>query len=370
MKNEEYYELLAKKLDKSVVALADRDTQKISRTWMEYLRVLVPLDLVKYLIELDLNPKFMSIKRFAKKINKTIEEAAEILETLFDNDCVMKTGSSPNFKYAINLPNTMVSAPPLSLNRYSKEKAENIAKLSYKFIVEERWFRNYEGAPETPLFRVIPVEKAVEVSQQILAYDNVIELIDKAEIISIQECACRARLEFLGIRKCNYPMETCIGLNHGAKYYIDRGLAREISKEEAKEKLKEFNKIGLLHLTENYQDEPHGWICNCCECCCVVCAGLTQWGNPSAVAAANYVASINSDICEQCETCVELCKFKAIQLDDTGPKIDENLCMGCGVCVVNCPVSAINLKRVDREYICKDQFELGLKILQETDREI
>ncbi len=368
MENEDYYVLLAKKLDTSIVPLADRDTQKISNTWMEYLHALVPPQYVKYLVELELNPNFMSAKRFAKKIKKSLKEAEEILEILFENDCVMRTGSPPKFKYALNLPNTIVSAPPLSLDKYPKEKAEKVARLSHKFIVEEKWSRNYEGSPETPFFRVIPVDKAIKVSQQVLNFENVIELIEKAELIGIQKCACRSRLEFLGIRECDYPLETCIGLNHGAKYYIDRGLAREISKEEAKKKLKEFTKLGLVHLTENYQEEPHGWICNCCDCCCVVCAGLAHWGNPKAVSAANYVASIDLTKCEQCGTCEELCKFKAIQMEDSGPKLDDAKCMGCGVCVVNCPSDAINLTRKEREYICKDQIELGLKILNESDR--
>ena len=108
----------------------------------------------------------------------------------------------------------------------------------------------------------------------------------------------------------------------------------------------------------------------CCDCCCVVCAGITQWGNPKAVSAANYVASINLDSCEQCGTCLELCKFKAIQMKSNGPELDETKCMGCGVCVVNCPSTAIELNRKEREYICKDQIELGLKILKETDREL
>jgi Pyruvate/2-oxoacid:ferredoxin oxidoreductase delta subunit len=372
MENQEYYEILAKKLDATIFALSDRDSQKISETWMEYLKILFPPKDVKYLVELNVHPDLMTAKKFAKKINKSIEEATDILERLFHHDVVMKVHSGSRFKYGINMPQTMISAPPLCLeNKYPKDKAEKVAELSYKLIVEEKWSRNYEGTPETPMMRIIPVQESIKTEQKILSYEDVLEMIKTAKIVALQKCACRERLEFLGIRECNYPIETCIGLNHGAQYFIDRGLAREITKDEAKKLLKKFNQLGLVHITENYQDGDHGWICNCCSCCCVVLCGITQWDNPRAVGAANFVATIkNLENCEQCGTCVKNCKFQAVMMNETGPVIDQNKCMGCGICVVNCTSKTIDLKRINREYICKDQIELGLKVLKETDRNI
>ncbi len=56
-------------------------------------------------------------------------------------------------------------------------------------------------------------------------------------------------------------------------------------------------------------------------------------------------ASINEDICCGCRTCVALCPYTAIRIDESkdGEKsvINEALCKGCGTCVAACPSGAI-----------------------------
>ncbi|MHA1229353.1 MAG: hypothetical protein ACTSPQ_01780 [Candidatus Helarchaeota archaeon] len=283
MNNEKYYYLLAQKLDKSIQGLATEKTGgRISDTWIEYLKTLVPKEYIQYLIELPVFPAVMSVKKFAKKIGKMEDEAKNILEILFKNDCVMKVGKdSP--KYGIHMPFLIFDVPPLSYDVMPKEKAEKLAKLSYKYLVDEEWYKNFEGSPETPLSRIIPVQGSIKIEHDILAYEDVEKIIDDAKIISLQVCACRKRLDYLGIRKCDYPLESCIGINQGARYFIERGHAREISKAEAKKLLKEFNKMGLVHTTENFREGNHTLICNCCACCCNLIGGITKWDNPRAV---------------------------------------------------------------------------------------
>ncbi|MHA2181458.1 MAG: 4Fe-4S binding protein, partial [Promethearchaeota archaeon] len=143
---------------------------------------------------------------------------------------------------------------------------------------------------------------------------------------------------------------------------------REISKEEAKELCKKFNKMGLIHTIENYSDDTHTLLCNCCPCCCNPLGGITQWDKPNSVAAANYVAEVKSaDKCEKCETCVEKCIFNAIKLNQEIIEINNEKCMGCGVCVVNCPSEVIDLKRKEKEEIPKTFLDLGFKVGREMD---
>ncbi|MHA1252491.1 MAG: hypothetical protein ACTSRP_21075, partial [Candidatus Helarchaeota archaeon] len=283
MSDERYYNILAQKLNNTIQGLATQKTGgKISKTWMEYLETLIPKEYVRYLVELPVFPGVMSIKKFAKKINKTEDEAKKILEILFKNDCVMKIGKdSP--KYGIHMPFLIFDVPPLSYDVMPKEKADKLAKLSYKYLVDEEWYKNFEGSPKTPLSRIIPVQGSIKIEHDILAYEDVEKIIDDAKIISLQVCACRKRLDYLGIRKCDYPLESCIGINQGAQYFIERGHAREISKAEAKKLLKEFNKMGLVHTTENFREGNHTLICNCCACCCNLIGGITKWDNPRAV---------------------------------------------------------------------------------------
>ena len=52
----------------------------------------------------------------------------------------------------------------------------------------------------------------------------------------------------------------------------------------------------------------------------------------------NHEAIINPDICIECDTCRQLCRFDAVNHDYT---IDAIACEGCGVCVDLCPEHAI-----------------------------
>jgi MinD superfamily P-loop ATPase len=53
---------------------------------------------------------------------------------------------------------------------------------------------------------------------------------------------------------------------------------------------------------------------------------------------ASKVASINKELCTECDRCRELCRFNAI---DQNYVVDRISCEGCGVCVEFCPQEAI-----------------------------
>ena len=370
MLSEDPYEILAKKLDSSVLRLSPAGQKgKIPNGWIDYLKVLIDSEDVKYLNKLNVVPNFLTLKRYVKKIQKSEDEAQQILERLICQNCVTKIGSKDP-KYAIHLTPLLHNFPPLSYHKYPKEKAKKLAELSFKNMVDDDWYKVYSGSPETSTFRVIPVQKSIESTKMILPYEDVSRIIDDARIIAITKCACKTRTETLGIRECKekFPLETCFYMNHMAKFIIERDLGHEISKEEAKRLCKEFNQKGLVHTTENFIEGTHSMLCNCCSCCCNPLGGIIMWDKPHSVAAANYIAEIkNSKLCERCETCEANCIFKAISLGDTSPEIDESKCMGCGICVVNCPANIISLKHLERENIPKDFLELGMKIGREMD---
>lgn len=68
------------------------------------------------------------------------------------------------------------------------------------------------------------------------------------------------------------------------------------------------------------------------------------------------IAVINQDKCSQCGTCIELCRFDAI--DDDYFKVNEIQCEGCGVCVDLCPEQAIDfpIKTCGQWYISETRF--------------
>ena len=65
------------------------------------------------------------------------------------------------------------------------------------------------------------------------------------------------------------------------------------------------------------------------------------------------VSEIRKERCSGCGLCVEICPYKAIELDDMEKVavINEALCKGCGACVSSCRANAIDLKGFKDEQI-------------------
>jgi MinD superfamily P-loop ATPase len=144
----------------------------------------------------------------------------------------------------------------------------------------------------------------------------------------------------------------CIQVDNAAKYTIDRGSGRQISKDEALQILRESEEKGLVHVTMNRVHAGH-FICNCCACCCqalplVISDGLKIL-DPS-----RFQAQIDKELCSGCETCLDRCPFLAIESMDLNDgkqvmRVLSEKCMGCGVCQITCPEHAIVLKEVRPE---------------------
>lgn len=219
----------------------------------------------------------------------------------------------------------------------------------------------FEGKP-TPLMRVVPVNKSLDFKNEVLTYDDVVRLIVQADYIALTECACRA-----SIKKCNKPTDVCIAMGYMAKFLVERGYAKQASKEEAHNALKRADKAGLVHCTNNSQDASVV-ICNCCPCCCTVLRGRVEMNLKNSFAPSRYSAHVNKDDCTGCSICIEeRCPNHAIALNENNVAVvDEDKCIGCGLCVTGCLSETIEL--VPRTQIIetpKSMQEMGLKILQE-----
>jgi heterodisulfide reductase subunit A len=62
-------------------------------------------------------------------------------------------------------------------------------------------------------------------------------------------------------------------------------------------------------------------------------------------------AHVDSDKCIGCRTCVEVCKFGKITIEDKKAVVDEVSCHGCGDCSAACPVGAIQMRNFENEQI-------------------
>jgi len=217
------------------------------------------------------------------------------------------------------------------------------------------------GGSDTPLMRVLAVEKSFGAKNKAHPYEEVAHFIEQAEVIALTDCACRVSLG-----NCDRPRDVCLIFDNPAKFLIDRGYARSIGKEEAMDALDRAEKAGLVHTSNNSSDKAN-LICNCCPCCCTILRGRTQLDLPNAFATSSFIAKVDADECSGCGTCAdERCPMGAVEIVEEIAVVDEKRCIGCGLCVTGCPSSAIYLE--DREPshpVCGSVKEMGMKILME-----
>ena len=125
---------------------------------------------------------------------------------------------------------------------------------------------------KTPLGRIIPIEKSVNItSPEIAPYERISEIIKSRSLITVGHCPCRM-LRKLEDRGCNHSLETCLHYGDWAEYMIKRGFGREVSKDEALNIITKTEEEGLIHIVENHQDGKGdiSATCCCCSCCCVM----------------------------------------------------------------------------------------------------
>jgi ferredoxin len=207
-------------------------------------------------------------------------------------------------------------------------------------FMEEEWpafSEMVEKMLPRPVTRIVPVSEALDARQQILAFEDVRQMVEEADVIAVTNCTCR-----LTAQKCERPVEICMQLGKAGTYSIDRGTGRQVDKEEAIALLKKAEQAGLIHVTMNRAADTH-FICNCCNDCCMTFPMLInrqlKMCDPS-----RFAARIDASACDACGDCLERCYFGALTMGDESAVVDAEACMGCGLCQVVCPAGAIALE--------------------------
>ena len=293
--------------------------------------------------------RYFTVATAAAIWKMTEAETETILNTLADKGLLLDFKSKEERRFM--LAPTMAGFFEFSLMRTDgRFDAKLLSELYHQYInVEEDFVHILNISP--PIDRAFIHEDQIpeESYSEVLDYERVSHVIDSATCISVGRCYCRHKMEHLG-KACDNPQEVCLTFNGTARNLIDHGIAREISKEETHEIIREVEALGLVHIGDNVQNEV-AWICNCCSCCCEALQAYRRLGYVRNIHT-NFEAEILQDMCVACGQCARKCPVEAIREDknekgETRFTVNLDRCIGCGVCGRFCPTGAIRFNRRD-----------------------
>lgn len=203
---------------------------------------------------------------------------------------------------------------------------------------------------KTPHLRSIPINTEITHDGPIAPYDDAAAIIKGKSRIAVAECFCRKAVAMYG-KTCSHPLETCLQFDSFADYYVENGMARYISTDEALSILKRNEQEGLvIHILNSQKVEA---MCACCSCCCGMLISLKLFPAHAREVKSNYVCSWNETLCTDCGVCVARCPVGALRLKEEKIQYKAQRCIGCGLCVTTCPTEALSLlkKPADKLYI-------------------
>ncbi len=199
-----------------------------------------------------------------------------------------------------------------------------------------------QGSRQVVPMRTIPVNKSIGVSWRVAPYEDAREIVKTMGRLAVADCICRVQQGLLE-KSCDKPLEVCLlGGSHGA-YYVDRGMGRWITQEEALAILDKCEAAGLV--PQPFNAVNPGGMCNCCGDCCGMLRGLKKQPRPVDMVITNHYAVVDEDTCVGCEICLDRCQMDAITINEEGVlKVNLGRCIGCGLCVTTCDAKAMTLQ--------------------------
>ncbi|MEE8637414.1 MAG: 4Fe-4S binding protein [Candidatus Margulisiibacteriota bacterium] len=300
---------------------------------------------------------FFTAKEMAGIWDKGEEETKSILKTLGDKGLVYSRKKDGILKYFLFPP--MIGFFEFSMmrldNRFDKKK---LAELYYKYINLEDSFLKKLVSLDPYFTRVFPHEEAIkDIKTEVLSHEKISAMIKNSRTITVGTCFCRHKMEHMGMA-CDNPQEVCLTFDGIAEDLLEHGIARKISKEEARKIVEMCIERGLVQLGDNIKNEL-SFICNCCSCCCDVLLGYKRFGPRVAINPSNYIARINNATCRMCGTCVKRCPVDAISIVKGKVKVNRKVCIGCGVCTRFCSTGSAKMEiRSKKTYIPENTIEM------------
>lgn len=289
-------------------------------------------------LAMELKPR--TVPEVAARVQAEPEAMAVRLDDMARRGLVfrLKDGDEPRY-FPIPF---IVGIYEFQLNNLSPELLKDISEYYLSGLGA-----TFHGS-KTPHLRSIPISTGIVPDGPIAPYDDAEAIIRTKKRIAVAECFCRKAVRMYG-KTCTHPLETCLQFDSFADYYVENGLARYISMDEALAMLKRNEEEGLvIHILNSREVEA---MCACCSCCCGMLISLKLFPAPAREVKSNYVCALHESLCTDCGVCAGRCPVGALRFKDGRIMFRAERCIGCGLCVTKCPTGALTLVKKPEEKI-------------------
>lgn len=321
------------------------------------------IDLVVTPVEMQLvialNGETLAATDIAARMGWTVEETDDFLTLCYKRHVVTKVIGEKNVNYVFDYvdENDQVlrygparfydRLDPVTMQENWSDIPEEVRKE-----ISEWWLNGYvdKVRPIVEKIKEDP-EAYFQIKQKdYLLLEEALDQVEAAEFHVVVNCDCRSSEQ-----ACNHMREGCIRFDDGARYTIDRGLGRVVSKEECKEVVINTDRDGLMHIgARGWKEHGLFGFCNCCTCCCFPLRTSVKLKSEKKYPRVHYQARQDLETCIHCGLCTKRCPFGAFYRDGETIEVngknrkrvsfDPEKCFGCGLCATACPTSSIDMK--------------------------
>jgi Fe-S-cluster-containing hydrogenase component 2 len=314
----------------------------------------------------DLEPlEVVSLENIAGRANLPLPAVAEALESMANRNMLF-TAPTPDGSTGYALLQVGFGLPQTFFwSGKQDETAKRMAKLVLNYFKVSTTHKVYGGV-RTKSYKYTPANLSIDVPMQgVMPNEQIGPIVDKATKIAVAHCPCRMSAKILGRTDCPHSLEVCIKYDELAEFVINKGLAREISSDEAHHILAASEKEGLVHMVDNAQGQIKH-TCNCCGHYCWNVGIIRRRKIPrDQLMAVYFIRETELAECIGCGACADICPVDAVKMVDDKPQVDPDWCIGCGVCAVQCPAGVISISRRLEDQAPQDFAQLHRQIKEE-----
>jgi hypothetical protein len=258
------YEQLRLRLDDLAVGFPGTE----SKIEIRLLKQLFAEEEAEFFVQLQ--PLMESPADAAKRLKKDPDQVAERMEQMAKKGLLFRQRKDDRVRYA---------AVPYVVGIFEfqvKSMDKDFARDNEDYF--EKTFLQDLQSFKTPVLRTIPINRQIVADWPIAPYEDVLQIVENQKKIAITNCVCRTQTGLAG-GDCDKPTENCFMFGSHADYYVENGMGRYITTEEAKQIVIKNEEAGLV--MQPFNSQKIGGMCSCCGDCCGMLRSLKKQPNPA-----------------------------------------------------------------------------------------